>query len=39
MDWMAKAGQDEDPHRYEADASLIVVAAPYAGHDRRAWDG
>ena len=42
MDWMGgqRPVTATDPRRHEADArSVIVVAAPYAGRDRRAWDG
>jgi len=42
MDWMGgrRPAIATDPRRHEADArSVIVVAAPYAGGERRAWDG
>ena len=41
MEWMggSRPTTATDPHRHEPDArSVIVVAAPYAGSDRRAWD-
>jgi epoxyqueuosine reductase len=42
MDWMGgpRPATATDPRLHQADArSVIVVAAPYAGSDRRAWDG
>lgn len=41
MDWMggSRPGTATDPRRHEPGArSVVVVAAPYAGSDRRAWD-
>jgi epoxyqueuosine reductase len=41
MDWMGGSRPETatDPRRLEADArSVVVVAAPYAGGERRAWD-
>lgn len=41
MDWMGgnRPGLAADPRRHDADArSVVVVAAPYAGRDRGAWD-
>jgi epoxyqueuosine reductase len=42
MDWMGgsrpRVATDVREHRADA-RSVIVVAAPYAGGDRRAWDG
>jgi len=42
MDWMGgeRPAKATDVRRHEADArSVIVVAAPYAGSERREWDG
>jgi len=42
MDWMGgcRPALATDVRQHQADArSVIVVAAPYAGGDRRAWDG
>ena len=41
MGWMAGSRSETatDPRRLEPDArSVVVVAAPYAGSDRRSWD-
>jgi epoxyqueuosine reductase len=41
MGWMggARPAQATDPRRHQAEArSVIVVAAPYSGRERRGWD-